>query len=219
MDFATILAAIERGTAADTVPRMALSFLREVASGSRDLTAVRHPLGFLCFPAQRVTENGVCVHLWTPGIRHVLTTSQVHAHSWDLTSYVLYGALRNQRIRVTDAPGPAGPATHRVFEVRSRGDVDELHATARLVSCQWEADCVYGAGSEYVLSAGEFHATVAPDEQDVVTVVLSRGRVDAADMALGPVDGHSHTLTRSRWDAAQTARAARLIADRLAAAG
>jgi hypothetical protein len=219
MDYATIRAAIERGTAADTVPRAALSLLRDVASGSRDLTAVRHPLGFLCFPAQRLAEHGVCVHLWTPGFRHVLTTSQVHAHSWDLTSYVLYGTLRNQRIRVADAPGPAGPATHRVFEVRSRGDVDELHATARLVSSQREADCVHGAGSQYLLPAGEFHATVAPGEQDVATVVLSRSRADAADMALGPVDGHSHTLTRSRCDGAETARTARLIADRLAAAG
>jgi hypothetical protein len=219
MDYATIRAAIERGTAADTVPRVALSLLREVAGGSRDLTAVRHPLGFLCFPAVRLPEHGVCVHLWTPGIRHVLTTSQVHAHSWDLTSYVLYGTLRNQRIRVTDAPGPAGPATHRVFEVRSRGDVDELHATARLVSGQREADCAHGGGSVYALPAGEFHATVAPGDQDIATVVLSRSRADAADLALGPVDGQNHTLSRSRCDASETARAARLIVDRLAAAG
>jgi hypothetical protein len=97
--------------------------------------------------------------------------------------------------------------------------VDELHATARLVSYQPEADCEYGAGSVYLLPAGEFHATVAPGEQDVATVVLSRSRVEAADLALGRADTPSHTLTRSRCDATQTARAARLIADRLAAAG
>jgi hypothetical protein len=216
MDYADVQAAIECGAAADTVPGLALSVLRDIASGRRDLAAVRHPLGFLCFPAQRGSEYGVCVHLWTPGARHVLTTSQVHAHSWDLTSYVLYGTLRNQRMRVTDAPGSA---THRVFEVRSHGDVDELHATSRLVVYQPEADCAYSAGSVYLVAAGEFHATVAPGGQDVATVVLSYTRREAADLALGPVHGGSHVLTRSRCGAAETARAASLIADRLAAAG
>jgi hypothetical protein len=215
MDYTSIRAAIERGTAADSVPGSALTLLRDIAGGGHDMAAVRHPLGFLCFPAQRLAEHGVCVHLWTPGVRHVLTTSEVHAHSWDLTSYVLYGTLRNQRMRVTDAPGAA---THRVFEVRSRGDVDELRATARLVSYWPEADCAYGPGSVYVVAAGDFHATVAPGAQDVATVVLSHSRPDAADLALGPVDAPSHTLTRARCGATETAWAARLIADRLAAA-
>src|SRR6202023_491352 len=113
-------------------------------------------------------------------------------------SDVLYGTLRNQRIRVA---GAAGLATHRLFEVRSRGDVDELHATTRLVSCHPEADSVHGAGSVYFLPAGEFHATVVPAEQEVATVVLSRNRPEAADVALGPVHAPGHTLSRSRCDA------------------
>jgi hypothetical protein len=69
----------------------------------------------------------------------------------------------------------------------------------------------------YHLPAGEFHATVVPGG-DVATVVLSQARPRAADRALGPVDMASHTVTRSHCDAAETARAARLIADGLAAA-
>jgi hypothetical protein len=190
--------------------------MRDIASGGRQLTAVRHPLGFLCFPAERLGGHGVCVHLWTPGGHSVLTTSKVHSHSWDLTSYVLYGTLRNQRIRIAPA---ADQATHRLFEVRSRGDVDELLATTRLVSYRPEADCVHGAGSVYNMPAGEFHATVIPGVQDVATVVLSRSRPQAADVALGPVHASDHTLTRSRCDAQETASAARLIAGRLAEAG
>lgn len=216
MDYANIRAAVRRGTAADSVPGWALLLLRDIASGGRDLTAVRHPLGFLCFPAQRLAEHGVCVHLWTPGLGRVLDTTQVHSHSWDLTSYVLYGTLRNQRMRVAAAPGPA---THRVFEVRSRGDVDELRATTRLVSYQLEADSVHGAGSVYSMPAGEFHTTVAPGEQDVATVVLGRSRPQAADCVLCPMHTRSYTLTRSRCDAQETARAALLIAARLEAAG
>jgi hypothetical protein len=216
MDYANIHAAIQGGTATDSVPGWALSLLRDIAAGGGGLTAVRHPLGFLCFPVQRLPGRGVCVHLWPPGHRAVPTTSQVHSHSWDLTSYVLYGTLRNQRIRVAAA---AGLATHRMFEVRSRGDVDELHATARLVSSQPEAECVQRAGSVYVVPAGEFHATVAPSDQGVATVVLGLSRLGAADLSLGPVRTRSHTLRRSRCDPQETAGAARLIADRLEAAG
>lgn len=216
MDYANIRAAIDRDRAAEVIPRLALSMMRDIADGRHGLTAVRHPLGFLCFPVRRLGEHGVCVHLWMPGIGQALTTSQMHAHSWDLTSYVLYGSLRNQRIGVADAsPSP----THRVFEVRSRGDLDELRATARLVSCRAESDQGYGAGSVYDLPVGEFHATITPAAQDVATVVLSRNQAKAADLALGPVDMQSHTLTRSRCDAGQTAGAAQRIVDRLAAAG
>ncbi len=216
MDYQDIDAAIQHGTAADAVPRWALSMLRDIATGRCDLTAVRHPLGFLCFPAQRLGEHGVCVHLWRPATQSALTTFQVHSHSWDLTSYVLYGTLRNQRIQLADAPRSP---THRIFEVHSRGDVDELHATTRLVSYRPETDYLYGAGSVYFLPAGEFHATVLPGEQDVATVVLGRSRLPGADRSLGPLHSPTHTITRSRCGPVETVRAASLIADRLEAAG
>lgn len=214
MDAEQISAALERGTAAQALPAWALSLVRDVASGARELRAIRHPLGFLCLPAQRLPGHGACVHLWTPAVRPQLTTTGMHAHSWDLTSYVLYGTLRNLRIRVAEA---SGAATHQVFEVRSRGDVDELHATGRAVACLPAAEDVQAGGSVYGLPAGEFHATVAEAGQDVATVALSRDRPQAADLALGPLDGRSHTVARRRCGPGETARAARRIADRLAA--
>jgi hypothetical protein len=216
MDYANIYQAMRRGTAADAVPRLALSLLRDIASGRRNLTAVRHPLGFLCLPVERRRGHGVCVHLWTQDLRPALTTSQAHSHSWDLASYVLYGTLHNQRIRVAQA---SGLATHRVFEVRSRGDVDELRATGRLVTCEPAVADVHGAGCMYNLPAGEFHATVLAGEQNVATVVLGKSHPSAADLSLGPLDTRSHIVTRSLCDEPETARAARLIADRLEAAG
>jgi len=214
--YATIDDAIRRGAAADRVPRWALELLRGIAAGRVELAAVRHPLGFLCLPAQRRGEHGVCVHLWTPEFQPTLTTSGVHSHSWDLTSYVLYGTLHNQRVHVAEAPGAA---THRIFEVRSRGGVDELHATGRLVSCEPEPAHEHGAGSVYLLPAGEFHSTVVPGSQEVATVVLGRSRPGAADLSVGPLHTRSHVITRSRCSARETARAALLIAGRLEAAG
>lgn len=216
MDYTNIDHAIRQGTAADSVPRFALTLLRDIARGRRELTAVRHPLGFLCMPAERRGAHGVCIHLWTPAIQPALSTSNVHSHSWDLTSYVLYGTLENQRMRVVEAPGTA---THRIFEVRSHGDVDELHATSRLVSCQPQAAREHGPGCVYVLAAGEFHATAVPGSHDVATVVLGRTRARAVDLSVGPLHTDSHMIVRSRCGARETARAALLMAERLEAAG
>lgn len=216
MDYTDIDNAIRQGMAADWVPRWALALLRDIADGRRQLTAVRHPLGFLCIPVQRRGEHGVCVHMWTPALRPAVVTSLVHSHSWDLTSYVLFGTLHNQRIRVAETPGSA---THRVFEVRSHGDVDELRATSRLVSCEPELASAHGGGCVYLLPAGEFHTTEVPGGQHVATVVLGRSRPPAADLSLGPLGTRSHTLTRSHCDRGETVRAALLIAERLEAAG
>ena len=216
MSYAKIETAIRRGTAADWVPRWALGLLRDIAGGRRDLTAVRHPLGFLCMPVQRIGGHGVCVHVWTPALQPNLTTSQVHSHSWDLTSYVLYGTLRNQRIRVAEA---GAAATHRIFEVRSHGDTDELHATTRLVSYEPEAAREYGAGRVYFLPAGEFHTTVVPGAQEVATVALGRSRPHAEDLSVGPLDARSHAITRSRCGPPETARTALQVAGRLEALG
>jgi hypothetical protein len=216
MNYVKIEAAIREGTAADWVPRWALGLLRDVAGGRRDLTAVRHPLGFFCMPVQRTGGRGICIHVWTPAFQPALTTSQVHSHSWDLASYVLYGTLRNQRIRVAAA---RATATHRIFEVHSHGDTDELHATGRLVSCEPEAASEYGAGCVYFVPAGEFHTTVVPDAQEVATVALGRSHPRAEDLSAGPLDGRSHATTRSRCGPPETARTALQVAERLEALG
>jgi hypothetical protein len=215
-DYTDLDNAIRQGSATEWVPRWALELLRDIASGRRELTAVRHPLGFLCLPVQRRGEHGICVHMWTPALRPAVQTSQMHSHSWDLTSYVLYGTLHNQHIRVAETPGSA---THRVFEVRSHGDVDELHATDRLVSCDPEPASAHGGGCVYLLPAGEFHRTEVPGGQHVATVVLGRTRPAAADLSLGPLGTRSHTLIRSHCDRGETVQAALLIAERLEAAG
>src|ERR1700754_5108927 len=96
-----------------------------------DLTAVRHPLGFVCLPLERDGGDGVCLHLWSDTLAHAeSTTSQIHCHSWDLVSHVLYGQMRNVHAVVTDA---GADATHRVFEVVSGADGDRISPTSRTV--------------------------------------------------------------------------------------
>jgi hypothetical protein len=215
MHYPDVYREIQQRTAGTWMPVRVRQAMTEVAAGRREMTAIRHPLGFVCLPVQRQGAYGICVHLWTAQRpQPQLTTSPVHSHSWDLLSYVLYGAVRNQLVQVTDAP--TAP-THRVFEVLSRGDTDEIRPTGRLV--RWAPGAVEstGAGGTYLLAAGEFHMTVVPGGAEAATVVLGRTRSDTADLSLGALGTPAHRIPRQRCAAHETARAAMLVARRLAA--
>ncbi|MFG2072821.1 hypothetical protein [Nonomuraea maritima] len=173
------------------------------------LPAVRHPLGFVCLPLERDGGDGVCIHLWSDSLAHAeSTTSQIHCHSWDLVSHVLYGQMRNVHVAVTDA-GPE--ATHRVFEVVSGADGDRISPTHRTVRHATELIEVFGPGDTYTLSAGRFHSSVVPEGGEAATIALGRGRPGSRDLSLGPLDGAPHHVSRQPLDAEEAAAAVRLI--------
>jgi hypothetical protein len=205
-DYASIVRA---GEIPHEVRERALRAVRDVAAGVSSLRAVLHPLGFLCFPIERHEECGICVHIWSPrlpGVRS--TTSEVHAHSWDLVSLVLSGELRNERVTVVD-----GESTYRVFEVHSAAaDHDELRATSRLVGYRIADHDVSRQGGTYSLGAGCFHKTVASEATTIAVGMAQGGR---HDLTLGPVDCGNHVVRRKRCDAVVSAAAARMVADQL----
>lgn len=215
MNYATVERAIRGGHAPRIVPMLCRRALDEIVAGRCDITAVRHPLGFLCLPVYRDGEYGVCVHLWSPGVTlaHAVR-SPVHSHSWDLVSFVLFGQVGNTVLQVVD---DAVTGTHRIFEIRSRGDIDEVRATPRLVRCQPARHRAAGPGGTYRLRAGRFHASVIEGEPEAATVVLGRTRA-TPDLLVGPPDGPSHRICRQRCGAQETAEAARIVVDRLARA-
>lgn len=198
-----------------TVPRWTVEALGDVAEGRTAVTAVRHPLGFVCLPLERVGEQGVCVHVWSDRLTHAqpttLTTSATHAHSWDLISFVLYGALRNELVGVTDV---VELPTHRVFRVDSSGHDDQLRWTPRLVRRQTRASELHQRGEVYTLPAGVFHETTAQGE--TATVALGRGRPGTVDLTLGPVDTDNHRIRRQLCDREETAYVATMVAERVA---
>jgi hypothetical protein len=221
-----------RAAAGTIVRDWAVGALRAVADGSRPLRAVLHPLGFTCLPVERADRDGVCVHMWSPlagGAAPAM--SSVHAHCWELTSYVLLGELENSLMTVTDAmPGPRPPATaappagqgpgapsavYQVLQVRSRGDIDELSPTRRLVHCRESRRELITAGGTYDVPAGVFHATDLPPEAEAVTVALGRLVDGVADLSLAPAGVAGHQVRRRRCDPEQTAATARRVLGRL----
>ena len=205
----------------------AVDALRGVAAGSRPLRAVRHPLGFTCLPVERAGQDGVCVHLWSPRTdRATPTTSPVHAHCWELTSYALFGRLDNRVMEVADAregviPWASladGRGLYRVLDVRTRKEADELVPTIRLVHCWPGGRQAVRAGDVYSLPAGVFHATDVPAGTETATVALGRLVPGAPDCSLGPPGAAPHRVRRRLCNAGQTAAIARIVLDRLTAA-
>ncbi|MCE6998159.1 hypothetical protein LZG04_25665 [Saccharothrix sp. S26] len=195
----------------EAITEWARGLLDGIAAGALATTVVSHPLGFLCVPAHRSGDEGVCLHLWGPQWRRAaLTTSPTHCHSWDLVSWVLAGVLRNQTVRLVDE---ADAPTHQVFEVRSSPDGDVLHPTGRLVRAEVEAVTTHRAGEGYTQRAGVFHQTLVPDPQGLVaTVALGLTRPGGTDLSLGGLDTGAHRTRRESCPpevAAQVVRAAR----------
>lgn len=220
-NYADIHRHIDRAASGDdasgeAIRRWVLDVLAGIADSRRRLDAVRHPLGFVCLPVERSGDDGICVHLWSPDVATAEpTTSTVHSHSWDLLSYVLFGQVSNEIVKVAD---DASDPAYRVYEVVSHGEVDEIRSTPRLVRRSDGDVRVAGAGEAYTLPAGHFHETVTPPGQQAATVALGRVRRGLRDLSLGAVDGHTHRVRRQRCDPGTTVRTARTIADRVAAA-
>jgi len=204
--------AIRSGGGRHVVPDWAERTLDDVAAGRLPIAAVRHPLGFLCFPVYRDGDDGICVHVWSPDVRVELTTSSIHCHSWDMLSYILYGTLQNDTIRLVDDPRAA---QYRVFRVQSRADADEIRATPRLVRCESESAERYGAGQAYELPAGDFHRSLLL-ESPAATLVLGRRRPGGADFALAVLGTATHVVCREREGDEVSREVARVVAERLA---
>ncbi|MEU6735958.1 hypothetical protein ABZ929_22670 [Streptomyces physcomitrii] len=126
----------------------------------------------------------------------------VHAHSWSLTSLVLFGHVTNRSVRVVD--DPVAP-THRVYEVMSSPDgTDEVRRTARLVRGEPDGFERSSIGDVYVVRPGEFHATVVSGGRPAATLVLGEKRSGHSDMALGPLSGKGRRSVREVCDRGET---------------
>ncbi|GAB3687797.1 hypothetical protein GCM10027589_56150 [Actinocorallia lasiicapitis] len=188
------------------VTAWAAEVLRSAATGG--LGGVRHPLGFLCLPVERSGPRGVCVHIWSPELPPAQAeTSGWHCHSWELTSFVLYGGLRNELAAVS--PG----ADYRIFEVDSGAGADELRATPETVAVIPVEGATVTGGETYTLAAGIYHRSLPAGE--TATVALGSDDARARDLSLGPLGLGSHRFVRDPSPAAETAgialRAAELL--------
>jgi hypothetical protein len=197
------------GVSSDGVGRVtqwAVGVLADLAARRCALDGVHHPLGFLCLPVERDGVDGVCIHIWDPALEAAIPdTGDIHCHSWDLISLVIHGSIVNKRVLVIDDDKGA---THRLFEVRSRGGRDEFVATPQLVRYQTQARDIAETGEVYKLSAGLFHST-AVHGQSAATVALGHGRETGVNLSLGALDGDAPPSVRKALGAERVADVAK----------
>ncbi|MFD6452271.1 hypothetical protein ACFWF3_15935 [Nocardia sp. NPDC060220] len=185
-------------------------YLADVAAGVVEVVAVRHPLGFTCFPVWRQEARGICLHVWSTDRPAAPTTSMVHAHSWNLVSHVLYGTVVNEIIDVS-ADSDAG--THRVFEVRSDTDGDTVHATRRSVRYRSRSREVFRDGDVYTLPHSEFHVTDVLSA--AATIVLGEHIPGELDLSLGDPGTTDHRVERTPHSSQRTRELAEAVLARL----
>lgn len=221
MNYRDLHEAIRTGTAARVIPAWAVDFLAGVADGRTDVASTRHPLGFLCVPAWRGDGYGICVHIWSDSLpRADTTTSQIHAHSWDLVSYVLYGTVRNEVFHPVDtgtSKDKDTDPTHRVFEIHTGAGyagLDAIRATSRLVRAGTPVAETYRHGDIYTVRSGVFHASVVAGE--AATVALGEDRPGTVDLSLGGIDAADHDVRRWRCDPEETRCVAKAVTARIA---
>lgn len=186
--------------------------LDQVLSRERELAAVRHPLGFLCLPIVREPDWGVCLHVWTerfPSVRP--TTTGKHAHSWDLESLVLYGALGNT---VFDLAPDDAVGRYQIAEIVGMPGIDLITPTGRRFECLEVSRKLISSGEVYRLRPGVFHETFLGAETEVATLVLGRTR-DLPDLVLCPVGLRAHAVTRHVCTGDETRAVAAMVRDRL----
>lgn len=153
---------------------------------------VRHPLGFLCFPMYRARAFGICLHVWSDELRiDPPTTSQVHAHSWDLISYVVAGELRNDLISVV--PDRLKP-THQICAISPGREGDEISPTGQLVNWRLMASERIAAGQFYSIKSGFFHTTTALAE--TATLVVADNQDSSPELSLAGKSIQPHKVIR-----------------------
>lgn len=207
MDYDTLDHLLRCGGTRDAARDSVAGVLEDIASGEEELRAVLHPLGFLCLPLVRDGPRGVCVHLFESGSSAEPAAAPMHAHSWELYSFVLYGRVVNLPVSIRDR---VREPTHRVFEVHSEPTgVDELRPTSRLVRSEPGPGHTSSSGDTYSVSAGEFHATVVARGQPTATLVLGRSLPGHTDLFLGPLHDRGRRTMRQLCELGQTAQTAR----------
>lgn len=158
-------------------------------------TFVRHPLGFVCIPMHRGRRHGICIHLWTPSLYFGRpTTSAIHAHSWDLRSYVLCGTVMHVPVELDYLDRRP---THRICTVTSSGRVDTIEPTEHTASVRRSRNEAINSGTTYLLPAHRYHSTNV--DGLAVTVVFAEHNI-GPEYTLGPLTATRHSLPRSVFD-------------------
>lgn len=160
-------------------PSIGNAMLRAALVASwNDLRWRHHGIGALQAYIREHANPEIRVHIWSPMLVRpgIVGHGNAHDHRFDLTSYVLHGALIDTRYAVTaDINGDW--SVHSVENARSAGaerNFDGEHSGAMFHGFV-ETDAVrIGAGESYWIPRGDFHATETAEPLTVTVCAMDR---------------------------------------------
>ena len=160
-------------------------FLEQIRDGERAPAAKLHPLGFHCIPVYRSDDFGLCVHGWLPGARRETPpTSDMHMHTFDMTSMVLHGTVTNKELDLVKA----GPKRYRIFEIDKDGgeDVDVFTDTGLDTAVVEHDPEQILAGQTYFIRNNVYHSAdeTVRNQDFTVTLMLAKNWDDGPQRTL-----------------------------------
>jgi hypothetical protein len=148
--------------------------------------AVWHPLGFMDIELFSTPTDFLRLHIWSELAGSYRSSGfSIHKHDWSMSSHVICGVVQNRVYEVLAGEMP----THRVYGIEYSGEVNQLRATEREVSCQLRRTDSVSAGATYTLQSDTFH-DIAPPPAHATTATLVRGirHPDVRNEVLAPLD-------------------------------
>lgn len=161
----------------------------------------RHGIGVLQAYLTSADDVETRVHVWSeklvrPGIRGY---GDIHDHRFDLTSFVLCGALEHTEM-IPAEPTESEPVyqVRQVMHARNNPDgkfaehpmrvvPGPLEATAKTTALQ-PIEFLFPSGVMYQFKRGHFHRSASASAKPTVTLVMKTNQIDAGARILGLED-------------------------------
>lgn len=131
----------------------------------------KHPLGFYYikfFNADNLIEFRL--HIWNDFDNNDLNILQIHNHSFEFTSLVLTGSIKNILYSIKSCNKAAG----FLYNVRFKNGKDRIYLNSNNTLLNEIKTDVINKGSFYSIKINEFHKSVTLDDFSITLIKINR---------------------------------------------
>lgn len=144
-----------------------------------------HPLGFMMATLLDEDSEKIRLHLWTNTFdKAQKPTWLVHDHTFDLTSWVLSGSIKNIEYKEL-----ALAETHQLYSVSYNSTGSVLTKLDQGYSFAVDKTQEVNEGETYRISAGTFHQSLSLSPRTTVTMCHTVEKKNTPPLVIGDIDG------------------------------
>ena len=187
-DLEALASAVRSGQGSELgAVNLAKSAIRAAASQGTPFR--QHPLGFLRLRLSTFADRSqLLLHCW-PEHQRAAQSSELlmHAHRFDVHSWLLQGELLDEQLRWVARPG----GTYRLYGTRTTEASSRLLPRSEVGDLVTASRITYSAGQCYTIPVGVFHRTSVPKTVRTVTIAYLGPPVAPTSLVAGPAQGRS----------------------------